>query len=205
MPRPILGRVAVHLIALAAVVLSAATPAHAQAPDPAAASGTEPLQPAPLDDRGTQRTTSVFLSNGAKVDRIGGSRSVLHPGFGMEWLRPSRLGVGFDVGPRFEDHDPTRLDDVMVAAEVSYRIRPTGGQRTLEPFVSGGFAFGFEPVFDGVQTTFVTFGGGLTYWMRARSGLRFDVRDAVTLAKPDTGYHYLGLRVSYVWRVGRGQ
>lgn len=205
MPAPSLGLAVYLAVVPAAVVMTVAIPAHAQAPSRAATVRVEPVQRQSSDNGGTQRAVSVFLSNGAKVGRIGGSRSVLHPGFGMAWQRPNRLGVGFDVGPRFEDHDPTRLDDVMVAVEASYQLRQETGRRALVPFVSGGFALGLEPVFDGVQTTFVTVGGGLTYWIGANRGLRVDVRDAVTLDKPDTGYHYVGFRVAYVWRAGGGQ
>ena len=46
-------------------------------------------------------------------------------------------------------------------------------------------------------------GGGVTYWMNSQRGIRFELRDAVTLGKPQTGYHYLGVRVGYTWMLGR--
>jgi hypothetical protein len=150
---------------------------------------------------GALRRGHVFVSNGAKLKRLGGSRSVLHFGFGVEWLRAGGLGLGFEAGPRFEDHDFTRFDDIMLSVDVTYH--PRSGSMTLDPFVDGGFSFGWEPVPDGQHTPFLSVGGGVTYWWKPTGGILFEVRDAVTLSESQTGYHYLGVRVGYTWRMGQ--
>ena len=150
---------------------------------------------------GAPRRGHVFVSNGAKLTRLVGARSVLHFGFGMEWLRARGLGLGFEAGPRFEDHDFTRFDDIMLSVDITYH--PRSGSMTLDPFVDGGFSFGWEPVPDGQHTPFFSVGGGVTYWWKPKRGILFEVRDAVTLSKSQTGYHYLGARVGYAWRPGQ--
>jgi hypothetical protein len=151
---------------------------------------------------GAQRRGQIFVSNGAKLKRAGGTRSMLHFGFGMEWLLPSGLGLGFEAGPRFEDHDFMRLDDIMLSADVSYHPRAKARAMRLDPFLNGGFSLGVEPVSDGQQTPFLSVGAGVTYWWSARRGIRLELRDAVTLGKPQTGYHHLGFRVGYEWLIG---
>lgn len=149
------------------------------------------------------RTAQVFVSNGAKVRRIGGQRSVLHFGFGLDWLRPNGLGLGLEIGPRFEDHDFSRLDDLMFSIDARYERRSHTAPRKVAPFLAGGLAFTFEPVPDGVEATFVSVAGGINYWMLANHGIRLELRDAMTLAEPDTGYHHVGFRVGYTWRIGQ--
>ena len=68
---------------------------------------------------GVPRRGHVFVSNGAKLTRLVGARSVLHFGFGMEWLRARGLGLGFEAGPRFEDPDFTRFDDIMLSVDIT--------------------------------------------------------------------------------------
>jgi hypothetical protein len=46
-------------------------------------------------------------------------------------------------------------------------------------------------------------GGGVTYWLNAQRGILFEVRDAVTLDEPLTGYHDVGVRVGYTWLMAR--
>jgi hypothetical protein len=152
---------------------------------------------------GAQRRGHVFVSNGAKLKRLGGTRSILHFGFGMEWLGARGLGLGFEAGPRFEDHDFTRLDDIMLSVDVSYHPRSRSSPMKVDPFLDGGFSLGWEPVSDGQQTSFFSLGGGATYWWNPRRGIRFELRDAVTLDAPQTGYHYLGFRVGYTWLMGQ--
>ena len=71
------------------------------------------------DATGTQRYAQVFVSNGAKLKRLGDARSMLHFGFGMEWRHPRGLGVWIKAGPWFEDHKFPRLDDLMLSVNVS--------------------------------------------------------------------------------------
>ena len=152
---------------------------------------------------GVQRSAYVFVSNGATVKRLGGSRSVLHPGFGAEWRHPRGLGLGFEAGPRFEDYNFTRLDDLMLSVDVSYHVSSSAGARKTVPFLIGGYSLGWEPVSDGQQTSFFQLGGGATYRLSDQRGLRFELRDTVTLGTPQTGYHYVGFRVGYSWLMGR--
>ena len=153
-------------------------------------------------ESGTRRAAHLFVSNGVKLQRLGGARSVLHVGVGMDWRHQTGLGVGVEAGPRFEDHALTRLDDVMLDVNVSYHARSGSSAGTVVPFVVGGVSLGWEPVPDGQQTSFFSVGGGVTYWLSGGRGLRFEVRDAVTLDRPHTGYHYLGVRVGYTWLMG---
>jgi|TARA_B100001971_G_scaffold211123_1_gene238214 hypothetical protein len=152
---------------------------------------------------GVLRYGHVFVSNGAKLRRLGGTRSMLYPGLGFEWRYPRGLGLGFEAGPRFEDHALTRLDDLMVSVDVSYHGRSSPTANAVVPFLGGGLSVGWEPVPDGQQTYFVNAAGGVTYWLDRRRGLRFELRDAVTIDRPQNGYHHLGFRVGYTWLMGR--
>jgi hypothetical protein len=152
---------------------------------------------------GAQRRGHAFVSNGAKLKRLGGTRGMLHLGFGMEWLRAAGLDLGFEAGPRFEDYDFTRLDDIMLSVDIGYHPRSTSSPKKVDPFLDGGFALGWEPVSDGQQTSFLSLGGGMTYWWKPQRGIRFELRDAVTLNQPQTGYHHLGFRVGYTWLMGQ--
>ena len=169
----------------------------------AAATTSAPAYAQNSDPNGTQRSAHVFASNGAKLKRLGGARSMLHFGFGMEWFDPRGLGLGFEVGPRFEDYHFTRLDDIMLSVDASYHLRSRSNPRKVDPFVDGGFSLGWEPVPDGQQTSFLSLGGGVTYWLDDQRGILFELRDAVTLNEPQTGYHYLGFRVGYTWLIGQ--
>ncbi|MEE8147124.1 MAG: hypothetical protein V3T24_05940 [Longimicrobiales bacterium] len=128
---------------------------------------------------------------------------MLHFGFGMEWRHPRGLGLGIEAGPRFEDYNFTRLDDLMLSVDVSYQLRSRSNANKVVPFLGGGYSLGWEPVPDGQQTSFFHVGGGVTYWLTAQRGIRFELRDAVTLDARQTGYHYLGFRVGYTWLMGR--
>ena len=93
---------------------------------------TAPAEPAygqTSDANGVQRYAHVFVSNGAKLRRLGGARSVLHFGFGMEWLHPRGLGLGFEAGPRFEDHDFMRFDDILLSVDAHYHPRSRSNPR----------------------------------------------------------------------------
>ena len=88
------------------------------------------------DASGTQRYAHVFVSNGAKLKRLGGARSMLHFGFGMEWRHPRGLGVGIEAGPRFEDHKFTHLDDLMLSVDVSYHGRSRSNPSRVVSFLA---------------------------------------------------------------------
>lgn len=152
---------------------------------------------------GAQRRAHIVVSNGAKLKRLGGARSMLHFGFGMEWLHPRGVGLGFEAGPRFEDYDFGRFDDIMLSVDVSYHPRSRSNPKKVDPFLDGGFSLGVEPVSDGQQTSFFSLGGGVTYWLNGRRGIRLELRDAVTLDEPQTGYHYLSFRAGYTWLMGQ--
>lgn len=165
------------------MTLLSAAPASAQSPN----------------DDSIARHAQLFVSNGAKIRRLGGNRGMLHFGFGLEWRLPSRFGISIEAGPRFEDYEFGRFDDVMISVDGSYRFRSAS---KFTPVVGGGYALGWEPVPDGVNTSFVSVGGGATYGLDARREIRFELRDAITVNKPQTGYHYLGFRIGYSWRMG---
>jgi hypothetical protein len=129
---------------------------------------------------------------------------MLHFGFGMEWLHPRGLGLGFEAGPRFEDHDFMRFDDILLSVDANYHPRSRSNPKKVDPFLDGGFSLGLEPLPGEVQQiSFVSLGGGVTYWLNAQRGIRLELRDAVTLDEPQTGYHYLGFRVGYTWLMER--
>jgi hypothetical protein len=170
----------------------------------AAATATyEPAYAQASGANGAQRYAHVFVSNGAKLKRLGGARSILHFGFGIGWRHQRGLELGIEAGPRFEDYKFTRLDDLMLSVDVSYHVRSMSNAKKVVPFLVGGFSLGWEPVPDGQQTSFFSLGGGVTYWLNGQRGIRFELRDAVTLDEPQTGYHYLGFRVGYTWLMGR--
>jgi hypothetical protein len=79
----------------------------------------------------------------------------------------------------------------------------------LTRFVFAGFSFGLRdrtlglhannPFEDAAETlNLLNFGFGGTYWFRARSGLRFEIRDHFYLAEIDR--HYLEFRLAFAFR-----
>ena len=70
------------------------------------------------------------------------------------------------------------------------------------PFLGGGYSLGVEPVSDGSQTSLISLAGGVTYWLNDHRGILLEIRDAVTLGQPQTGYHHLGVRLGYMWQLG---
>jgi hypothetical protein len=74
------------------------------------------------------------------------------------------------------------------------RFRAKDEGNRLEPFVTGGYTLFFRSG----TTNGANFGGGVNYWFKNRVGLRFEVRD--TLSVEVRTVHFVGFRVGVTFR-----
>ena len=113
-------------------------------------------------------------------------------GFGGEGLVYKGLGVGGELSYL----SFSRFDNGVgvVSPNVSYHFSNVSKDGKWVPFVTGGYSLYFR----NSTASGVNFGGGVTYWMKERVGLRFEVRDQV-IALDGTG-HFVGFRAGISFR-----
>jgi hypothetical protein len=124
----------------------------------------------------------VFFAPG--LSSSGGS-SFTHFGGGGEALI-KRFGVGGEIG--YMSPWGSFSDGVGVFSPNASFYMPTG---KLSPFVTGGYTLFFR---NGTANGF-NYGGGINYWFKERTALRFEVRDNVVSRE-----HLVGFRVGLTFR-----
>jgi hypothetical protein len=119
-----------------------------------------------------------------------------HVGGGGEGFFTKHLGLGGDVGyltpfRHWKDGIGTFSPDFIV------RFRAKNDGNKVEPFVTGGYTLFFrEGTVSGAN-----FGGGLNYWFTDRVGLRFELRDNVSIPGGDVSTtHFVGFRIGLTFR-----
>ena len=117
-------------------------------------------------------------------------------GGGGERFVSRKLAVGAEIGylkifgsPPYV-HDPGNSFG-LVCLNASY-VKPT--VKKLAPFIIGGYSLGFG---DGTAS-FINIGGGVTWWAKKRTGIRFELRDH--FYPDDCNDHFLGLRIGLAFR-----
>jgi hypothetical protein len=112
-----------------------------------------------------------------------------HYGVGVEWQMLKSVGVSAEAGFLVWEEYPAG----MLSANGSYYFRDArAGERTVVPFVTGGYSFAPEWVHQ------VNIGGGVDYWLRGGRGFRLEVRhhSAPRVDFPETGFlRFLEFRV----------
>lgn len=98
--------------------------------------------------------------------------SILAVGGGGEGFLYRGLAAGADLGYVFPRHEPG-CGIGLLSVNPAYHFTNRERSRKLVPFVTGGYGLGFRSG----SVNLVNYGGGLTYWLSSRAGLRFEVRD----------------------------
>jgi hypothetical protein len=109
-----------------------------------------------------------------------GSSSLLHVGGGGEARVYKGLGVGGEFGFLFP-REEFLYGAGLLSVNTSYRWN-TGTHWKVQPFATGGYSL----LFRGFAENRLNFGGGLTYWMADRAGLRVEYRQYEALRYRDS-------------------
>lgn len=130
----------------------------------------------------------VFAAPGGTSFGGGGT---LHVGGGGEGVFKNGVGLVAEVGYLFPFEERGSGLGVF-SINGSYHFSKSG---KTAPFVTGGYS-GF---FRGGYANGVNFGGGVNYWFKERTGLRFEFRDNVALGD-GAALHFLNVRVGVIFR-----
>jgi hypothetical protein len=141
----------------------------------------------------TERTSYGYAFTGLNVSSNGGEHG-LQAGIGGEGIIHKGFGVGAEIGyfrhPMFGSDSGIGL----LSVNPSYHFLNVSKSRKLVPFVTGGFSLFFSrgAVIGG------NFGGGITYWVKDRIGVRVEARDQIP-AYSGIG-HFPSFRVAITFR-----
>jgi hypothetical protein len=116
--------------------------------------------------------------------------TVLHWGIGLEWKGVRGLGIAGELSALHLSSGGGRPDGLL-SANASYQF--DAPSRRLVPFATGGYSFGIN------SSHGFDIGGGINYWIRPRTGLRFEVRG--TALKAVTILTVPGRFEPYAWTV----
>jgi len=104
-----------------------------------------------------------------KPDR---SVRLLTAGAGGEAFLWKGLAAGADIGYVFSSSEGSEGFGLL-SVNPAYHFTSRNRTQKLVPFVTAGYALGFRSG----TANFFNYGGGVTYWMSERVGLRLEVRD----------------------------
>jgi hypothetical protein len=140
-----------------------------------------------------ERASYGYAFTGLIVASNGGDAG-LQAGIGGEGIIHKGLGVGAEIG--YFRHVVFGSDSGIgiLSVNPSYHFMNASKSRKLVPFVTGGFSLFFRSG----SAIGGNFGGGITYWLKDRIGVRFEVRDHIP-AYSGVG-HFPGFRAALTFR-----
>jgi hypothetical protein len=111
----------------------------------------------------------TYFAGSHAGSEIGNAMNLGGGGEGFVW---KGLAVGGDAGYMFK---AGRFGNGigLASANVSYHFREVDPDGRWAPFVTGGYTLAFR----GAAASLVNYGGGLTYWIRPRWGVRAEFRN----------------------------
>ena len=133
-------------------------------------------------------TANAFFGGGAAIRD--GRSGVLEFGAGGEGRIYQGLGAGAELG-YLHPAESFTSGFGLLSTNGFYHFRTQSTQK-VAPFVTAGYSLMFR---DG-HANLANFGGGVDYWFRDRTALRFEVRDHLLPGHTDT--HFLMFRVGVV-------
>jgi hypothetical protein len=140
----------------------------------------------------TERASYGYAFTGPILASNGGEPG-LHSGIGGEGIIHKGFGVGGEIGyfrhPWFGDSGSG-----LLSINSSYHFLNASKSRKLVPFATGGFSL----FFNRGSAIGGNFGGGVTYWLKDRIGVRFEARDQIP-AYSGAG-HFPSFRVALTFR-----
>ena len=115
----------------------------------------------------------------------------LHWGFGFEWQFYRAVGLAAEVGAMHLSTEGVRPGGLL-AVNGSYHFGDI--TRRVVPFATGGYSFGIN------SNHGFDIGAGMNYWIRPRTGVRFEVRG--TALRAVSLLSIPGRFEPYLWRRG---
>ena len=115
---------------------------------------------------GVSTVGTVFIGPGGFTD----GTATIHIGGGEEFIWPTGLGLGVDVGYIGSARGFTQGAGLFTAGPI-YEF---GGSHCYRPYVRGGVTLAFD--IDGALPL-MHVGGGLNHWLSERWGVKYEVRD----------------------------
>jgi hypothetical protein len=126
---------------------------------------------APLQN---ERASYGYAFTGLLVTSNGGEPG-LHAGIGGEGIIHKGLGVGGEIGYLRPVGFGPEGGLGLLSVNSSYHFMNVSKSGRLVPFATGGFSL----FFSSGSAIGGNFGGGITYWLKDRIGVRFEVRDHI--------------------------
>ncbi len=132
----------------------------------------------------------IFAGPGAAVYG-GDSGSIYHFGAGADWFIRKGFSAGGELGylapeSRFADGFG------VLSVNPAYHFVPKRTPKVV-PFVTGGYSLGFRSG----HINMANFGGGVSWWIGQRHGIRFEFRDHYS---PAADTHFPTFRVAWTFR-----
>ncbi len=131
----------------------------------------------------------IFVAPGTQTV---GDEYITHIGAGGEYFLKRGLAAGGELGYLGLNRAYNKGFGVL-SGDVSYHFLSARKEAKLVPFITGGYSLGFH----GGAMNLVNFGGGISWWIGRKHGLRLEIRDHYD---PRWDQHYTGLRIAWTFR-----
>jgi hypothetical protein len=120
----------------------------------------------------------------------------IHAGGGGEARLTNRFGLGGELGVLKPVTNQYAITTGLASVTPAYHFIARGSNRTIDPFVNGGFSV----LFGSGAGAAIHYGGGLNCWVRPRLGLRFEFRHHLWSPEAGEAVHLIGFRVGVTFR-----
>jgi hypothetical protein len=120
----------------------------------------------------------------------------IHVGGGGEARLTNRFGLGGELGVLKPVTNQYAITTGLASVTPAYHFIARGSNRTIDPFVNGGFS----ALFGSGAGAAIHYGGGLNYWVRRRLGLRFEFRHHLWSPEAGEAIHLIGFRIGVAFR-----
>jgi hypothetical protein len=140
-----------------------------------------------------ERASYGYAFTGVMVPSNGGEPG-LHAGIGGEGIIYKGFGVGGEIGYIRSFGSEPNYGVGILSVNPSYHFMNVSKSRKLVPFATGGFSL----ILNSDSPFAANIGGGVTYWLKDRIGVRFEVRDQIPIYSG--GGHYPSFRVAITFR-----
>jgi hypothetical protein len=120
----------------------------------------------------------------------------IHVGGGGEARLANRFGLGGELGVLKPVTNQYAITSGLVSVTPAYHFIARGSNRTIDPFVNGGFSV----LFGSGAGAAIHYGVGLNYWVGRRLGLRFEFRHHLWSPEAGEAIHLIGFRIGVAFR-----
>jgi len=120
----------------------------------------------------------------------------IHAGGGGEARLANRFGLGGELGVLKPVTNQYAITSGLASVTPAYHFIARGSNRTIDPFVNGGFSV----LFGSGAGAAIHYGVGLNYWVGRRLGLRFEFRHHLWSPEAGEAIHLIGFRIGVAFR-----